>query len=800
MTTKDIDFQPEIQIGELRMSYFENVQQQSPDRGITLKELSDAISQREQLRAKDPSTSAESTPWICVAASLLDKKTIGSYTGYIGIRIKLIPDRVNVVRQQLETDPFACLVANILDSNVLYVILQTEATPCNEIEYLAYCEATVHLLQAEHALTDDELSMNGSNPYSLIRLSSLKNVYTHPFPKKVRINPSTQLKEPVADEQDSGLGSTGKFGPDSLLDALKSERQQAEEATDPASHQGEHSTAPDMGQRPPMLDMTEERLNELPDFDGEEEREANPHETNNGFKATSGTSTEGDTADSESIEWPQPVAIESHLLSVLSVTPSMIPEQLRGWLTDIAHRMKCPLDFVATTAVVMLSSLIGTRLTIKPKRRDDWTVVPNLWGALIGGPSIKKTPSAMEVLSPLKRLISESNEQFSQEMKRYEAELATYEAQKKVYQNLEQKRLKGEPVQVDVEWPEPPRKPAKKRYMTNDATTEKLVELLNENPTGLLQFRDELMGLLSGWDRPGREGDRAFYLEAWNGNGSKDDDRIGRGHVSAELICVSLLGGIQPGKLLGYLRAATGYENDGFVQRLQVAVYPDKPAWEYVDDYPDKDARARAFKLIKSINESDFSSISYSTDEYERFPYTRFDADAQEIFKQWLTKWELEVIPSEKNNELLEAHFAKYPSLLASLSLIFHVVNCVDLAPLPPPHKRLVTVEAVTMGIHWCEYLMSHARRIYGLLDTASIESAKELLRHLKESDLTDGFKVRDVYRKQWTHLTTNEQVRSAINELIERHYLTEVAPPALQTKGGRPEDPYYLVNPKIRS
>ena len=80
-----------------------------------------------------------------------------------------------------------------------------------------------------------------------------------------------------------------------------------------------------------------------------------------------------------------------------------------------------------------------------------------------------------------------------------------------------------------VAYPEAPVKPTQRRYMTNDATIEKIGELLNENPVGLLQFRDELIGLLAGWDRAGREQDRAFYLEAWNGNGSITIDRIGRG-------------------------------------------------------------------------------------------------------------------------------------------------------------------------------------------------------------------------------------------------------------------------------
>ena len=34
--------------------------------------------------------------------------------------------------------------------------------------------------------------------------------------------------------------------------------------------------------------------------------------------------------------------------------------------------------------------------------------------------------------------------------------------------------------------------PAEKRYLVNDTTVEKLGELLNHNPNGLLLFRDEL--------------------------------------------------------------------------------------------------------------------------------------------------------------------------------------------------------------------------------------------------------------------------------------------------------------------
>ncbi len=86
-----------------------------------------------------------------------------------------------------------------------------------------------------------------------------------------------------------------------------------------------------------------------------------------------------------------------------------------------------------------------------------------------------------------------------------------------------------------------------------------------------------------------REPDRAFFLEAWNGCGGVTSDRIGRGTVHVDNLCVSLLGGIQPAKLLAYLyQAASELENDGLIQRVQLLVYPDEPAtWQLVDEYPD---------------------------------------------------------------------------------------------------------------------------------------------------------------------------------------------------------------------
>ena len=113
------------------------------------------------------------------------------------------------------------------------------------------------------------------------------------------------------------------------------------------------------------------------------------------------------------------------------------------------------------------------------------------------------------------------------------------------------------------------RPPTECRFIVNDSTAEKVLVLLSQNPRGLLQFRDDLVGFLKGLDREGRETDRAFYLECWNGDGHFQQDRISR--ETEEGLCLSILGGITPAPLEAYLRETfKDGRDDGFVQRFQM--------------------------------------------------------------------------------------------------------------------------------------------------------------------------------------------------------------------------------------
>lgn len=151
--------------------------------------------------------------------------------------------------------------------------------------------------------------------------------------------------------------------------------------------------------------------------------------------------------------------------------------------------------------------------------------------------------------------------------------------------------------------------------------------ILRDNPAGVLVIRDELSGWLATLDKPGREGERGFFLSAWNGDTGYTLDRIGRGSIHVPACCVSMIGGIQPARLRSYLAGTLqdGPLNDGLFQRFQLLIYPDPLGdWRYVDRPPNAGAVRHAEQIYSKLANVDVAH-----------PLTfRHSADAQELLSR----------------------------------------------------------------------------------------------------------------------------------------------------------------------
>ena len=220
----------------------------------------------------------------------------------------------------------------------------------------------------------------------------------------------------------------------------------------------------------------------------------------------------------EATEWREPEPLPELLPAVPEFSESQLPDALRAWVMDIAERMQCPPDFPGVAAMVALGSVVGRRIGIHPKRYDSWLEVPNLWGAIVARPGYLKSPSLSEGLRPLRRLEAHARESFAEEATKREAgevvgkaRLEALQQQMKIAaKSGKEDELRAHETKYAEMLKEQEGKSAR-RYMTNDATTAKIGMLLNENPTGLMCVRDELVGWIRGLDQPGNEPDRGFY-------------------------------------------------------------------------------------------------------------------------------------------------------------------------------------------------------------------------------------------------------------------------------------------------
>jgi hypothetical protein len=478
--------------------------------------------------------------------------------------------------------------------------------------------------------------------------------------------------------------------------------------------------------------------------------------------------------------WADPIPLGGELPAVPQFETALLPEVLRPHVEDTAERMQVSIDYPAAVMILALAGITNRRATIQPKASDtSWIVVPNLWGGIVAPPGLMKSPVIAEITRPLTQIEKLWRAE-------HDAAVADYEEQKEEVE-LRQQAWREQYKAAQKKATDPPLRPdgsinapVPRRLITHDATAEKLHEIMRDNPAGVLLIRDELSSWLETLDKPGREGERGFFLSAWNGDSGYTMDRIGRGSIHVDACCVSVLGGIQPARLRSYLAdaLADGPSNDGLLQRFQLLVYPDPPRhWQYIDRSPRADAIVSVQTLFETI-------AKWDPRDPHRF---RFSAEAQELFVAFITELEGKLHSRDVHPAML-SHLAKYRSLMPSLALLFEIAD---------GGAELVSLSHARQAAAFCDYLESHARRVYSMIISPERQSAAELGRRLKDGwKRTEGlFTVRDVYLKDWRGLHTPDAVRRTLSLLEDANWIRAVRRKG--PEGGRPSE-QYAINPKI--
>lgn len=477
--------------------------------------------------------------------------------------------------------------------------------------------------------------------------------------------------------------------------------------------------------------------------------------------------------------WPEPELLGSELPPVPQFDAGLLPASLRPMVEDVTDRMQTPLDFAAVVSVVTLAALCGRRALMQPKEHDrSWIVTPNLWGGIVAGPGMMKSPLVSIVTEPARALEADWRAKYADALREYKAAQERAKLDSAVWaESYKRAKKKDENVPAKPRFDLP--EPSQRRLIAVDATFESLHQLLAANPAGVFVLRDELSGWLASLERQGRESERAFYLECWSGDTGFTIDRIGRGSIHVEHCCVFLFGGIQPARLRAYLADVLrdGPSNDGLIQRFQLLVWPDsKSDWEYRDRAPNASAMRAADIVYRRI-------AGMSAENPLRL---KFNPDAQKLFVAWLTDLEKR-LRADDTSPFMLAHLAKYRKLMPALSLLFSLAD---------KSLEAVALHHAQQAADWCEYLAHHARRVYALRISPERLAALALARKLQKGWKRDSgtFTIRDVYSNDWSGLGTPDEVRAAVRVLEDAGWV-RAEPHKPET--GRPSE-VYAINPRI--
>jgi len=452
------------------------------------------------------------------------------------------------------------------------------------------------------------------------------------------------------------------------------------------------------------------------------------------------------------------------------VTESMLPANIRGWIIDVCNRIQTFPTFPTVAAISFISSIIARRVIIAPKHYDKgWLVYPNIWCAVVGKAGSQKTPSITPMFEPIRKYDKDMRDLYQLNIEDYE------------YETAQCKRNRARPEEY-------PKQPKRHALFTNASTPQALQVTLENNPQGILVYRDELAGFFDELQKKGNEGARQFFLEAWNGNGTFSYDTLVRGSTYINGVCLTLVGSIQPSVLAKQIESAnSGKANDGFIQRFQLLVKSSpKPDFNYplsdtVPDYQAEDLYNTTFKRLLDLPINDKPVV------------VNFDNAAQDIFDSWYESLERR-LRQGKMPEIMLSHLSKYRSLMPSLALIFECIDNTNFNADTLSSDLTISARSARMAIEWCDYLENVAKDIL-VNDTdteidPSFILAEKIIYKIENGEITDGMTM-TAFKSKFRGKNDKPNLQSAIELLSEHGWIISEQ----QKTEGRPKS-LIRINP----
>ncbi len=431
-------------------------------------------------------------------------------------------------------------------------------------------------------------------------------------------------------------------------------------------------------------------------------------------------------------------------------------------------------DWAGTILFPITSAAVGN--TRRVQAHQDWIEPLIFWAMVLGISGDGKTPILKKLIEPLEDI--------------EDVLVAGWRRAKEAIEAANENAAEGEPKQ-----PIPP----EPEIIIQDATAERVVKMLQNNPRGGLAWQDEIMGLINSFDRyrGGKKasGDQQFWLTAFGGNRWKRSRIIEEDGSVIVNLWFSLMGGIQPEVFATLL---TG-PNDGFLARFLYS-YPEPlpPSWP--SQFPDQ-------RFLKSVLQR-LHSLDFATADDDGNPrqlpiLMKLTDKAVERFITWRqTRYTRQRLTGGLYQTWLgkaDGYVLRFAGMLALL----------DWAAGPPAAPPLIISDSeIERGILlFDEYYAPMARQVFGDAALNSDEyGARVIAKNIvnvsrnivitRESGLL-VVNVDKIRRAKLIHtLNTAESVRLSLGLLVKSGWLMKAYSRDASHPGRESQD--YAINPKV--
>jgi putative DNA primase/helicase len=300
-----------------------------------------------------------------------------------------------------------------------------------------------------------------------------------------------------------------------------------------------------------------------------------------------------------------------------------------------------------------------------------------------------------------------------------------------------------------------------------NVSTEELQHMLAQAPRGLLYYRDELAGWLGDHDRyGGHGGDRAFYLECWNGSPFVVDRVKHRGDpIRIARAALAIIGGMQPDRL----RQALAGPDDGLGARFAY-IFPEPVPIGPLSCEADASARARSDRLLTAARRlsglaMDCGSVGEPTPRV-----LRLDPEAFALFDDI----RCDAMTRARSARGLAAGWHGKTGRALRLAIVFDLLSWAARGGEEP---SVVGADAMARAGEYLDYLSGMLDRVTaGLALSAAEADAAAILHHILATS-PQRINERDLYqRPDWSWLRESAHRAAAFAELERRGIVRRTA------------------------